>query len=111
MSSDTDRAEKWSNRLLELKPNSYEAHLNLGSVWQDCQDYDKVIDQCQAIVDLKPDEAFSHFILGTASKSKGDTARALECYTKAASMKQSPGPTDFTKLAKEAVERLSKKVI
>jgi hypothetical protein len=107
ISRDTDRAEKWMERLLELKPDSYEARLNLGNVWMDRQDYDKAIEQYKMMLELKPNEAFSPFIVATAYEAKGDNAGALEYYRKAAAMKKSPGPTDFPKLAKEAIGRLS----
>jgi Flp pilus assembly protein TadD len=106
ISRNDDLAEKWMNRLLELKPDSYEARMNLGTVWKDRGDLDKAIEQYQAMVDLKPNEPFSHFILGTVYEEKGDTAKALECYRQAASMKKGPGPTDFPKLAEEAIEKL-----
>jgi tetratricopeptide (TPR) repeat protein len=109
ISRNTDLAEKWMNRLLELQPDSYQARMNLGSVWMDRQDYDKAIEQYRAMLDLKPNEAFSPFILATAYEAKGETTGALEYYRKAAAMKKSPGPTDFPKLAKEAVERLSQR--
>lgn len=106
LSRDYDGAEKAANRLLELKPDSYAAHMNLGNVWMDRQDYDKAIESYKKVMDLAPEESFGPYIVATTYESKGDTQSAVEYYQRAAGMKKSKGPTDFVKLAKEALARL-----
>ncbi len=107
LSRDYDQAEKVMHRLLELQPDSYPAHLNLGNVWMDRQNYDKAIEEYRAMMKAAPDQSFGPFILATAYEAKGDKQQALEYYKQAASMRKSPGPTDFPELAREAIERLS----
>ena len=107
ISNQMDQAEKVMNRLLEVKPDSYEAHLNLGSVWMDRKDYDKAIEQYQAMVDLQPEKDFATFILATAYEAKGDTQGALKLYRKVLTLEQVPGPTNFHDLAREAIRKLN----
>ena len=107
ISRDIDQAEKLMLRLLALKPDSHQAHLNLGNVWMNRQDYDKAIEHYRQMMELVPNESFGPFILATAHEAKGDTQGAIELYKQAVELKGSRGPTDFPRLAREAIERLS----
>jgi tetratricopeptide (TPR) repeat protein len=107
ISRDHDSAEKVMHRLLELKPDSYAAYMNLGNVWMNREDYDKAIGNYTKMMELAPGESFGPYILATAYEAKGDPQGARPYYEKAASMKRSKGPTDFAQLAREALERLA----
>ncbi len=68
-------ADRWTARLDE-DPRDVEAHLHLGNLYFEQQDYDRAATHYMAIVDIDPAVAAAHFNLGVIAIRRDDLARA-----------------------------------
>ena len=68
---------------IRKKPNSAEAHFNLGLAYGKIGESDKEIESYLEAIRLKPKVPNVHFNLGSAYKENGDIQSAIESYKKA----------------------------
>ena len=67
-------------RVLAAKPDSLEAHVNLGNVYAQLGQYDQAIEHSRAALELDPANAVAHNNLGGALTAQGRYAEAIEHY-------------------------------
>jgi tetratricopeptide (TPR) repeat protein len=80
--------DKYSKRLLDKYPDSFEAHEFLASRCFDQREWDKAIDENLKILKKDPDHAASYNILGYSYFYKGDYDKALEYIDRYSSIAQ-----------------------
>ncbi|MBU1191440.1 MAG: tetratricopeptide repeat protein [Gammaproteobacteria bacterium] len=64
-------------------PNNADVQFLLAAIHAQRQDYPRVADHCQNVIQLQPSNALAHFNLGLARQSMGDQHSAAEAYRRA----------------------------
>src|SRR5262245_61473537 len=70
-------------RACELRPDHFEAHLNLGVCYHQLGDFDQAIEFYQAALKIDPQNAFAYANLGAAYDSRGNYYDAIRMYKNA----------------------------
>jgi tetratricopeptide (TPR) repeat protein len=70
-------------RTLELVPDSWRMHNNLGNTYSANRDYDSAISSYKKAIELHPGYAAAYFNLGNVYKDTGDYKAAIDFYKKA----------------------------
>jgi uncharacterized protein (TIGR02466 family) len=78
-----DEAADAYQQAIKMQPNFFEAHGNLGTIWQRQGKLDAAISSYQAGLNINPQDARGHFNLGTVLRDKGDLPAAVNAYKKA----------------------------
>ena len=76
-------ALEFYTKALETYPKEVTFHLNLASCYHELKDFDKVIEECQKVIDKtndfqKKSKAFGR--MGFAYQEKGDLDKAIKCF-------------------------------
>ena len=82
-SGDPDRAATLFRQVLEQDPSFLPAHMLLGIISAQRNQWDEAITHLEAVVGAEPSNAHAHFLLGTAYRSKGKWAEAVQRFSKA----------------------------
>ncbi len=78
-----DEAETSLKKAIELKPDFFEAHNNLGATQQNLGRLDEAEKSYKKAIELKPDYAEAHNNLGNTLNYKGDLVAAIDSYKQA----------------------------
>lgn len=78
-----DEAISNFNRIIELEPNNYRAHYNLGVAFQNSNQLDNALNAYQAALRINPDYYFCYYNIGLVFEEKQDFSKALEYHQKA----------------------------
>jgi predicted O-linked N-acetylglucosamine transferase (SPINDLY family) len=78
-----DEAARHYRRVLALRPDLIDAHLNLGAVLKDQGKLDEAAAQYRRALAVDPDFAEAHYNLGLVLKAQGQAAEAASCYRRA----------------------------
>ena len=82
-----EEAEKSYKKAIELKPDFFEAHNNLGATQQNLGRLDEAEKSYKKAIELKPDYAEAHNNLGNTLNYKGDLVAAIDSYKQAIKIK------------------------
>lgn len=66
-----EESKEYIEILLKLKPDMPEAHVRLGIVYDEKEDYDEAYSCIKQSIDIKPNYAYAHYWLGSVYSSKG----------------------------------------
>ena len=78
-----EKAKICFKRIVELEPNSYRAHYNLGISYQYLGKMDFALKECNEAVRLKPDYKHCYYNIGVIYETTGRPKKALEYFDKA----------------------------
>ncbi len=68
---------------VQLKPDAYDAHLNLINMYFKKNQIDRAIEACKKIIQLKPGNQEAHVMMANLLRNKGDNKQAIEEFQKA----------------------------
>ena len=74
-------------KAIKLKPDSAEAHSNMGIAYKGTDDLMAAIESFKQAIKIRPDFAEAYNNMGLALKDKGDNEAAIECYKQAVKIK------------------------
>ncbi len=80
---DIDGAIAAFETAVQLKPDAYEAHLNLINMYFKKNQIDHAIEACKKIIQLKPGNQEAHVMMANLLRSKGDNKQAIEEFQQA----------------------------
>ena len=80
---DIERAVEYISRAIELKPNVYTMHVNLGSALAMLGQFEQATKALQKAIELHPTGAEAHLALGNCLKAKGNPQDAEAAYLQA----------------------------
>ncbi len=72
--------EAWARHEVDKAPGSFESRYNLGEMLQARGALDEAIEQFQAAVTIRPNDAVANNALGGALLAKGDVSGAVKCF-------------------------------
>ena len=75
-----ERATEYISRAIEIKPNVYSMHINLGSTLALLGHYDQAITVQRKAIEIQPHGTEAHFALGNCLKAKGQNREADAAY-------------------------------
>jgi tetratricopeptide (TPR) repeat protein len=81
--NELEKAVEYISRAMELKPDSYTMHVNLGSALSALKQYDRAIASLQTAIDLTPIAPDAQFALGNCLRAKGEPNQADAAYLEA----------------------------
>jgi tetratricopeptide (TPR) repeat protein len=71
------------SRIIELEPNNYRAHYNLGIAFHNSNQLDKAVEAYQTALEINPNYYFCYYNLGLVYEETQDFAKAIEYQEKA----------------------------
>ncbi|MHA1671176.1 MAG: tetratricopeptide repeat protein [Promethearchaeota archaeon] len=74
---------KYFKRIIEIDPNSYRAHYNLGIAYSNIKLPEDALKAYKAALKIKPDYAYCYFNMGLIYETKNDLKKALEYHQNA----------------------------
>ncbi|MGQ4876919.1 MAG: tetratricopeptide repeat protein [Promethearchaeia archaeon] len=77
------KAKSCFEKILELEPNNYRAHYNLGIALFNLENFDGALKSYYKALEIKPDYKFCLYNIGLVFEAKADLNKALEYYQKA----------------------------
>ncbi|MDP8298793.1 MAG: tetratricopeptide repeat protein [Candidatus Tantalella remota] len=77
-----DQFTLWTD-LIERNPSSQAAHVNLGRIYEQKNEYEKAAQLYRRAVQLLPDDFVAYYNLGNAYRGLGEDRKAILAYTKA----------------------------
>ena len=81
-----------TQKVLELKPDNPDAHMNLGGIYKDLGNLDQALTSTLKSLELKPDNPTAHMNLGGIYKDLGNLDQALASTLKSLELKpDNPG--------------------
>ena len=86
-----DEARSLLTRMTEKEPSYVNSYLTLANVCYMQEDYPAMADAARKAIDIEPDNASAHFLLGRATHRGGDVLMSIAHLTKAIALKE-----DFT---------------
>ncbi|MHA1642594.1 MAG: tetratricopeptide repeat protein [Promethearchaeota archaeon] len=78
-----EKAKACFEKILELEPNNYRAHYNLGIALFNLENFDGALKSYYKALELKPDYKYCLYNIGLVFEAKADLNKALEYYQKA----------------------------
>lgn len=78
-----DEAVNAYQQAIKIQPNFFEAHGNLGTIFQRQGKFDEAIKSYQTGLKINPQDARGYFNLGTVLRDKGELQAAVDAYQKA----------------------------
>ncbi|OGW55125.1 MAG: hypothetical protein A2Y81_11300 [Nitrospirae bacterium RBG_13_43_8] len=87
LAGDYAKAIECYKKTVQLKPNSSEAHFNLGCAYDKAGDKQKAIESYKVVIRLEPTSPVAYCNLGFCYKDLGDNQRAIESFKEAIRIK------------------------
>lgn len=80
-------------KAIQMKPNMWQAHLNLVNIYIQQNKFDEAIEECNEVLKCKPKHKDVHLILGNLKRAQNDLDGAIESLEKALECGASPAMT------------------
>ncbi|XQQ07966.1 MAG: tetratricopeptide repeat protein [Leptolyngbya sp. IPPAS B-1204] len=93
-------------KAVAVQPSLREAHLELGELYLEEQDYLRAIVAYRKLVELDPQDADAHFQLGVALQSRERNREALKSYQQARELYQQQNNQEGVQKAEAAIDEI-----
>lgn len=78
-----EKAIKNFKRIIEIDPNNYRAHYNLGIAYFNLELFEEALNACEIAIAIKPDYKHCHYNIGLIYEARENLEKAIEAHQKA----------------------------